>query len=196
VDLFFQVWGGCFYLLNKVFLSISEGKKGDSQRKFKLAGWAVYMTGLPAIVLLFAGEHNWIAASVEAGGLPAMILGFYIVYKRKSPKPFYDKATSIIIYLSIAAGVLYSLYDYSGITSLTQILEITTIIGYLLGSYLLAKNNLNGWLFFMMMNLSVVFLMFIQKKYFITGQQIISLCFVIFGYVSALKTRKKEIMNH
>ena len=56
------------------------------------------------------------------------------------------------------------------------------------GFYLLAKHNRNGWLLFMLMNGSMAVLMFIQHKPILTAQQLVSLCFVAYGYLMAMKT--------
>ncbi|MDT8420240.1 MAG: hypothetical protein RQ754_07385 [Desulfuromonadales bacterium] len=71
---------------------------------------------------------------------------------------------------------------------MSQLLEIGVMIGFLLGSYLLAKNNPRGWLLFKLMNVSMASLMLLQDKPLLSIQQLVSLCFVIYGYMVALKT--------
>jgi len=61
------------------------------------------------------------------------------------------------------------------------------MIGFLLGSYLLAKNKTYGWLFFMLMNGSMGTLMIIQNKPILALQQTVSLCFVVYGFITAIK---------
>lgn len=46
----------------------------------------------------------------------------------------------------IVIGVSYSLYPFGGITAFSQVLEIGVTIGFLLGSFLLAKRRPSGWL--------------------------------------------------
>jgi nicotinamide riboside transporter PnuC len=89
-------------------------------------------------------------------------------------------------------GVGYSLYDYGGITSGSQVLEIGVMIGFLLGSYLLAKKNSYGWIFFMLMNVSMASLMLVQNKPLLSVQQLVSLCFVIYGFTVAVKTSRSR----
>ncbi len=89
---------------------------------------------------------------------------------------------------AITLGLGYSLIDNGGITSISQILEIGVMIGFLLGSYLLAKNNRKGWLFFMIMNGSMASLMLIQEKQLLALQQLVSLSFVIYGFRASNKT--------
>jgi hypothetical protein len=183
MDIALQFWGGGSYLINKIFFALAEGKKQNIKRKLKFYGWAIYILGVPAWVLILLSKQNWIAASIEAGGIPSMFLGLYTVYKNsKLPNSIFDKVVSFFTYGSIALGVSYSLFDYGGITSFSQVLEMGVMLGFLLGSYLLAKNNRTGWLFFMLMNGSMATLMFIQNKPLLTAQQIVSLSFVTYGF--------------
>ncbi|MCD6581939.1 MAG: hypothetical protein J7K90_09075 [Desulfuromusa sp.] len=197
MDLALQIWGGGFYLLNKIFLAFAEGKPESSKRTLRIIGWSVYLLGVPAWVIILTCKHNWIAASVEAGGIPAMLFGLYNVYKNGTqPNKSFDLITLICTYTFLVAGVCYSLYDYGGITSVVQILEIGIMLGFLGGSYLLAKKNLYGWIFFMLMNSSTATLMLIQNKPLLAIQQIISLGIVIYGLVVALRTSRKKHSQH
>ncbi len=65
------------------------------------------------------------------------------------------------------------------------------MIGFLLGSYLLAKNNRKGWLFFMAMNMSMATLMLIQEKPLLSLQQMVSLSFVIYGFIASKNVTKE-----
>ena len=192
MDIIFQVWGGGFYLLNKIFFALAEGKKENIKRKLKIAGWMVYLLGVPAWVIILISKHDWIAASIETGGVPSMLFGLFNVYQNaESPNKILDIIVSIITYVFLVLGASYSLYDYGGITSASQVLEIGVMIGFLIGSYLLAKNNSYGWLFFMLMNGSMASLMLIQDKPLLSVQQLVSLCFVIYGFTIVLKTSRK-----
>jgi hypothetical protein len=66
------------------------------------------------------------------------------------------------------------------------------MIGFLIGSYLLAKSNVYGWLFFMLMNGSMASLMLIQHKPLLFGQQLVSLCFVIYGFTVSVKSSRRN----
>jgi hypothetical protein len=189
MDLFLQLWGGGLYLLNKIFFALAEGRQEAIKRKLRITGWAVYILGVPAWVIILVGKHDWIAASIEAGGVPAMLFGLLnACQKTDNPDRNLDLIASLFTYAALIFGVGYSLYDYGGITSGSQILEIGVMIGFLLGSYLLAKKNTYGWLFFMLMNGSMATLMFHQGKPLLSIQQLVSLCFVIYGFTVALKT--------
>ncbi len=193
MDIILQAWGGGFYLLNKIFLSLAEGKNQKTKRQLKIAGWLIYILGVPPWVIILVSKHDWIAASIEAGGVPSMLFGLFTVYQNaESPNKVFDLTASIFTYGFIIIGVCYSVYDYGGITSISQLLEIGVMIGFLIGSYLMAKSNLYGWLFFMLMNGSMASLMFIQSKPLLTVQQLISLCFVLYGFTVALKSIRRK----
>ncbi len=197
MDIILQVWGGGFYLLNKIFLALAEGKNEKTKRQLKIAGWIIYILGVPAWVMILISKHNWIAASVETGGVPSMLFGLFTVYQNaEAPNKIFDFIASLFTYVFLILGVSYSVYDYGGIASVSQLLEIGVMIGFLVGSYLLAKNNSYGWLFFMLMNGSMASLMLIQNKPFLSVQQLVSLCFVIYGFAIVIKTsRLKKLTN-
>ena len=192
MNLFLQIWGGGFYLANKILLASAEGKSRETKRSLKLAGWLIYLLGVPAWVIILVSKQNWIAASIEAGGVPSMLLGLYSVYQKSeaTPKRLGLFAKSVT-YISIALGAGYSIKTHGGINSVTQLLEIGVMIGFLLGSYLLALNRLTGWLFFALMNGSMATLMFMQNKPILSVQQLCSLCFVIYGFILAIKRKKR-----
>lgn len=191
MDVIFQVWGGGLYLLNKIFFALAEGKQESAKRRLRIVGWVVYILGVPAWVIILVGKHDWIAASIEAGGIPAMLFGLYNVYLNpETPNRVFDRFASLCTYSFLIMGVCYSLDDYGGITTPSQALEMGVMIGFLVGSYLLAKKNLFGWLFFMLMNVSMATLMLLQHKPLLSIQQLVSLGFVIYGFVVALKTSR------
>ncbi|MEE4242716.1 MAG: hypothetical protein V2I36_14710 [Desulfopila sp.] len=190
MDILLQIWGGSFYLVNKILFAFAEGKTEKSKRKLQFYGWAIYILGVPAWVILLLDGHNWIAASIEAGGVPSMLLGIYTAYYNTgSPNRILDKTAAFFTYGSITLGVSYSLFDYGGLTAFSQFLEVGAMTGFLLGSYLLAKNRRKGWLFFMLMNGSMATLMLIQNKPLLAIQQTVSLCFVIYGFMASRKVK-------
>lgn len=189
MDMLLQLWGGGFYLTNKILFALAEGRNKQQKRQLRIGGWAIYILGVPAWVIILVMKHNWIAASIEAGGLPAMLLGLLSACRNdSSDASFLNRLASFSTWFFIILGSGYSLYDYGGLSSLTQILEIGVMIGFLLGSYLLAKNRSRGWLFFMLMNVSMGSLMLLQDKPILAFQQTVSLCFVIYGYLIARRT--------
>lgn len=197
MDFILQLWGGGFYLLNKILFALAEGEAECRQRKLRIAGWSVYLLGVPAWVMILLGKHNWIAASIESGGVPAMLFGLYnVIYNPGKPNRTFDLCVTCSTYLFLLFGISYSLYDYGGIRTGTQLLEIGVTVGFLLGSYLLARKNYYGWLFFVLMNGSMATLMLVQQKPILAFQQLVSLGFVLYGYVLARRSaqigRKKR----
>jgi hypothetical protein len=191
VDIFLQIWGGCGYLFAKILLAHAEGVQND--RKWRVAGWFMYLLGLPAWVVLLAGKQNWIAAANEAGGAPALILGLVLAWKNLDNAPKHiDWGIKIFTYCMIALGTIYSVYYFGGITTLSQILEIGVTIGFLLGSYLLAKKKSTGWLLLALMLLSMGMLMYLQGKMILIIQQAISLLFVINGFYRSLRRSRNK----
>lgn len=185
-----QIWGGGCYLLNKILFALAEGRQAAGTRQLRLYGWIIYILGVPAWVVILLGHHDWIAASIEAGGIPSMLFGLYTVYTSPRPPSLrFDRVASIFTYTFIALGIGYSLLDYGGLTSVSQLLEMGVTAGFLLGSYLLAKNNPGGWLLFMLMNTSMAALMHLQHKPLLALQQLVSLSFVIYGYLASRRRR-------
>jgi hypothetical protein len=190
MDLALQLWGGGFYLLNKIFFAVAEGRGESGKRRLRIAGWSVYILGVPAWVMILVGKHDWMAAAIEAGGIPAMLFGLLNAYRGSFvPHRQLDRAIALFTYSFLAMGIAYSFYDYGGLTALSQLLEIGVVIGFLLGSYLLAKKNPLGWLFFMLMNISTGSLMLLQHKHLLAAQQLLSLCFVVYGFLQANRAR-------
>ncbi|MDR1934746.1 MAG: multidrug transporter [Candidatus Accumulibacter sp.] len=199
MDIFLQIWGGAGYLLAKIALSHAEGLQDD--RKWRLVGWASYLIGLPAWVILLAEKNNWIAVAIEAGGAPALVLGLVTAWTAP-PGPnallqksvarthaYFDRCVKIVTWLAITAGISYSIYYFNGITAISQVLEIGVTFGFLLGSYLLAKKNPAGWLLFAVMVISMGILMLIQDKIILFFQQLVSLAFILNGFIRAMRKR-------
>ena len=92
----------------------------------------------------------------------------------------------------IVSGFIASFYDLGGIFSYGQILEILLTAGFLAGTYLIAKNKPQGYLCFMLMNISCALLM--APKYpWLSVQQCVSLGFVIYAYIIASKQPKQVL---
>jgi len=190
LDLLLQIWAGLFYLFNKIFLAVGESKQ---QKYWRIIGWICYLVGLPAWVIIFVIKHNWIAASLEAGGAPAMLFGLVSAWHGHSSSSVkFERIAKYSIYGFVAFGTLYSFYDYGGLRTLVQLLEIFIVIGYLFGTYYIARRQWTGWLWFMLMNISCGYLMFIQQKYLLAYQQYISLLFVGYGLWHAYIRNKKS----
>lgn len=186
-------WAGSFYLLNKIFLSLSERamckNRGDWAKVARVASWIAYLVGLPAWVWIFVEEHNWIAAGVETSGLPAMLLGLVIALRGKGGKS--PKILDRIALFFIPVGFLYSLYDFGGFNSFTQLLETLLVVGFLVGTYQLAKERLSGYLWFVLMHVACAWLMWVQDYQWLFLQQVVSLLFVYDAYMWSRAWRKR-----
>lgn len=181
-------WAGFFYLCNKISLLFAEKNRNKpKERKWRISAWTVYLIGLPAWVIIFISGRNWIAATLEAGGAPAMLLGLVLAIKRIEKGTV--KWLDYIALFAVIVGIGYSLYDYRGLNTITQGLELSMVIGFLVGTYLLAKKKVNGYLFFMLMNGSNTVLMLLENHPWLVVQQIISIGFVISAFIFALKRR-------
>jgi len=183
LEFILQIWGGSCYLGNKVCFALSAGRENQVGYRIHAIGWFLYILGVPPWVIILAGNQNWIAASIEAGGLPAMILGLYVSWFRgRTPKKRIYSLVTFLTYAALVVGVANSLYVHSGLTSFSQFLEIGVMFGFLLSGYYMAKGNPSGWLYFMLGNSSMALLMLIENVPILMVQQLISLVFVVYGY--------------
>ena len=175
-----QVWGGAAYLTHKICLSRAE-RSADSKanRRWRLWSWTVYLAGLPAWVAVFLAERNWIAATVEAGGAPAMAVGLIIALRGHGGAP---RWLDHLARFAVVAGLGASLLDFGGITTISQVIELAIAAGFLMGTYLLAKDRMHGYFWFMLGNVSCALLMGIQGYLILMLQQMVSLGFVIDAY--------------
>lgn len=184
MHLLLQLWAGMFYLLNKVFFSFYEraNKNGNAAaaKRWRIVSWAIYLLGLPPWIIIFISKHNWIAASVEASGAPTMLLGLVAALsgdERKTPR-WLDRLAIVCI----VVGFSFSIYDFGGLNTLNQYLEMGLVMGFLVGTYLLAKKKTSGYLWFILMHISAGWLMWIQDSPWLFLQQVISLFFIVYAY--------------
>ncbi len=193
MDLIFQIWGGLFSLCNKIMFALSEGMHGQAKKNLKIKGWVIYILGIPPWVTILVHHNDWIAASIEAGGVPAMLLGLYNTYHdNKKRNKLFNIIAALSTYMSLIFGLGFSVIHYGGITSISQGLEIGVMFGFLLGSYAMARNNPAGWYLFMLMNLSMAGLMILQGKPILMAQQLLSLCFAAYGLKKSRNYVDKE----
>lgn len=109
LNLLLQVWGGLFYLLNKVFFSRAErSKNSQGKQKSRFWAWAFYLIGVPAWVIVLVSGRNWIAAAIETGGAPAMLVGLINARRGQGHAPLW---LDHFAKLALAIGLGLSLYD-------------------------------------------------------------------------------------
>lgn len=184
-----QLLGGVFYLLQKVFLSIAERseRNNPNDKRWRIWAWIVYLVGLPPWIVIFVWERNWIAAALEASGVPAMILGLTIALQGKGQKPGWLDRVAIA---AIVAGIAYSAYDFGGFTTMSQFLELGIVLGFLIGTYQLAHEKPAGYLWYLLMCSFTAVLMWVEHYPWLVAQQIVSLGFIVDAYFAQLRKIK------
>ncbi len=189
-----QLWGGTFYLFNKVFFSRAERNKGKRRRMWKIQAWTMYLIGLPAWFVILLLQDNFILAGAEIGGGPAMVLGLILALRGQEKKPAWLKFFDILsIGVAATVGTIYSVNFLGGIESVNQILEFGVIAGFLTGTVLLAREQPKGYLWFLLMNGSNAVLQYREGAYFLAVQQIISIAFVADAYL--MERRETQIQR-
>lgn len=188
-----QWLGGGFYLLNKIFFSFSERARHRGNealaKQWRVAAWAVYLVGLPPWVIIFVSWRNWIAAIVEASGAPAMCLGLVLALRGSTKDP--PRWLNRLAFVGAFIGLAVSLYDFGGLKTLNQRLEIGLVGGFLIGTILLARQHASGYLLYVLMHVSCGWLMYIQGYPWLVAQQVASLVFILDAYV----TRRRHAQN-
>ena len=188
-----QIWGGLFYLLNKIFFSRMERSRDTRiKQMWRSRSWCVYLAGLPAWIIVFVMEHNWIAAAVESGGAPAMISGLIAAHKGRGKEPGWLDG---LARLTIGAGLLLSVLEFGGIRTLSQFLELGIAAGFLMGTYMAAKQRIQGYGWLMLGNVTCAALMGIQGYYVLMGQQMVSLVFVADALITRLSAGNVNVRS-
>lgn len=173
---FLQILGGMCYLLNKIFLWLSEKSNENYARQWRIASWVVYLMGLPPWIIILVSKRAWIAALLEASGGPSMLLGMILAIRKSNKNP--PKLLNQIAVWSIPIGLSYSIYDYGGMMTLNQHLEAGLAVGFLVGTYLLARKNPNGYLWYLIMHICCAWLVWNQGFPWLCAQQWISMFFI------------------
>ncbi|MDD3313581.1 hypothetical protein [Pseudodesulfovibrio sp.] len=177
---FLQIWGGAAYLLNKICFSLAERSLDARTNRFwRIWSWTVFLAGLPAWVAVFAVERNWIATAVESGGAPAMTVGLIVTLRGHGSEP---RWLDLLAKYAVVFGLAASFYDFGGINTLNQWFELAIAAGFLVGTYLLAKDRPQGYFWYILGNVACSALMFNQGYQILMLQQAASLIFVIDAY--------------
>jgi hypothetical protein len=179
-----QLWGGTFYLLHKICCSRYERtKKYDpaAAQAWRVRSWAVYLTGLPAVVLMLLLKANWIFAALEASALPVMLLGLVLAAQGRSKRQIDQLLGRLdsIVYALIGFGLGYSCCYFGGFVTFNQWLEISASGGFLIGTYLQTKDDERQYLAYMVMNVSTGLLFWRENYIWFMLQQVASIAFVI-----------------
>jgi len=177
-----QLLGGGLYLLNKVFLLLMEkrglGREDNAFWFWKKWAWGVYLLGLPPWLVFFYLEQNWIFFCIEAGGAPAMLCGFINSMSQRDAPRWLER----IAIAAVPFGIALSLWDLGLSRWPTQLLEVAGSAGFLVGTYLLYKERLVGYRWFMLMNLATGILVGIQGYSILCGMQAASIGIIALAY--------------
>jgi len=191
LDLLLQLWGGSGYLLNKICFSKAERSETELQRRtWRIRSWWVYLLGLPAWTVVFASERNWIAAGVESGGAPSMVMGLVIALRGRGRK---TRGLDYVAIVFVLVGLVLSLYEFGGLKTIYQFLELGIAAGFLMGTYMMAKDKIQGYLWLMIGNVSCATLMGLEGFLILMAQQLVSLIFVSDAYIVRKKSVLKQI---
>jgi len=176
--IFLQITGGCFYLSNKIFFAAAErAMRAEIEQKRRRIAWIFYLAGVAPWVAIFLSGRDWIAAAIESSGVPAILLGLIGTAGRTAKASITGKL-DLLSRLMILAGLAMSLYDFGGIRTLNQVIELGVAAGFLFGTYFLAKRRASGYLWLLLGNVSAASLMMRQGYYILMVQQLLSTIFV------------------
>ncbi len=203
-EVIYQILGGVFYLLNKIFLSLGErmAKKiiwisvyrfleslNIDKTKLKIWSWISLLIGIPFWLILFKIQNNSIALALEASAIPSIVIGLIFSVKGLNKKePFWIKY--VVIY-SIVYGLHQSISYYNGINNEIQITEIIMVFTFLIGNYYLTKGKNTGYIYYILMHVSCIYLMYLNEYHGLMWQQLISIGFVVDAYIIS-KIKKLE----
>lgn len=182
-----QIIGGVLYTVAKLGFSLSERAKrvGNSKkdRNCRILAWVLTICGLPPFLWLFVLQRNWIALGVEVSGVPSMIIGILIAWRGLEWKK--PKWLAWLAYACMVGGFWYSLYDFKGVTDVRQVVETSMVVAYLVGTWLVAHQNRKGYLWYVLMHVSMALLCRLQGWWWLVAQQLLSIVFVIDAYLAA-----------
>jgi hypothetical protein len=179
--------GALFYLFNKIFFLMREiaGLRGNAVlvRRFKILAWSSGLIGIPFVTYMLLHSRDWIFGWLELGSTPSMALGLGLALSQKTRTV--PKWADQIVYLAIVVGIAWSAYDLGTLLSINQGLELTAVVTFFVGSYQLAKDDRNGYLFYVLMFAVTGTLLYRQQHYLFTVQQIVSAIIILTAYLLA-----------
>jgi len=164
------------YFLSKVCFLIREVMEArgnmDAARRWKMAAWTFSLLGLPFVSWIFFHERDWIFGWLELGTGPSMVFGLAFSWRNKGEKV--PKRIDRIVWITFAGGVAFSAYDFGTLMSINQGLEIFSVVVFFLGTRLLAKDDRNGYLWYLCMFFSAGSILLRQGHDFFAYQQVAS----------------------
>lgn len=108
-----------------------------------------------------------------------MMVGLIIAWRGRGKEPNW---LNVVAKLSVGAGLLLSIHEFGGINTLGQLIELAIAAGFLMGTYMMAKDKAQGYFWLMLGNVSCATLMWMEGFFVLMAQQMLSLIFVTDAY--------------
>jgi hypothetical protein len=161
MQLFLQAWGGMLFLISKALFWSSERASTEVLwRRRRMWAWSCYLIGITPWLIIFWQNHNWIAMGIEISGIPSLVLGLFLAIKGRKSN-------------------IPRWFD-----------SLALALGFLYGTYRLAKDQIDGYYGYMVMNVANACLMGIQDKDLLMAQQIVSFLIVCAAYLTKRNKQK------
>jgi len=117
-----------------------------------------------------------------------MIVGLLIALRGHGTEP---KWLDHLAKVSVVVGLALSVHEFGGIKTLGQVLELGIAAGFLMGTYLMAKDKTHGYFWLMLGNATCAALMGIEGFFLLMTEQVVSLIFV----TDAFLVRRKKLIR-
>jgi len=163
--------------------------------KENVLAWPVGIISALSIIGTYIPNHLYANIGLQSISIIQCAIGWYKWGSNDQlvPHEVSKKKLLVDLFFILAIGSIYAQLDIhfnNRITSMPSYLDgISTFIA-LLGNWYLAKKRLQGWLFFMMYNVTISFLLGSQGIYSLVGLNII-LFFISFN---AYRTWKRNLV--
>ena len=118
-----------------------------------------------------------------------MTIGLIIAWRGHGNEP---KWLDYVAKISVLIGLTLSFYEFGGIKTLNQFLELGIAAGFLMGTYMMAKDKVQGYFWLMLGNVSCASLMGLEGFFVLMAQQTVSLFFVTDAYLARKQTLISE----
>ena len=113
-----------------------------------------------------------------------MLVGLIIAWRGRGTEPIW---LDNLAKASVLLGLAISVYEFGGIKTMRQFLELGIAAGFLMGTYLMAKDDAKGYLWLMVGNVSCASLMGVEGYFILMAQQLVSLAFVTDAFFNSQK---------
>ncbi len=179
-----QVFGGGFYLLSKVFLSLA----GESLLLRRI-GWSVYIAGVPFWMMLLWIKSDYIVLGLEFGGGLILVYALIKTFQKevKGTTKLDIAANGLCVILFFVA--LYYTLGTKGF-GFHPFLEVVIAFSFAISIMMLAKKDDRGWYVMLLLHVATGTLMYRQDVWLLAIQQAISGCFALWAIYKYWKSAK------